>query len=58
MAKLLKKRDRLAPVRLEMEGFEMELAAELANRLGLKKKTDILFKMSAENIQRIRLSGF
>ncbi len=38
MAKLLKKRDRLAPVRLEMEGFEMELAAELANRLGLKKR--------------------
>ena len=38
MAKLLKKRDRLAPVRLEMEGFETDLALELAKRLDLKKK--------------------
>lgn len=38
MAKLLKKRDRLAPVRLEVEGMETELALRLAERLKLKKR--------------------
>jgi polyphosphate kinase len=56
MTKLLKKRDRLAPVRLEMEGFESDLAEILAQRLALKKhqifyskcplKTSYVFKFN------------
>lgn len=58
MAKLLKKRDRLAPVRLEMEGFETELAMMLAKRLYLKSRQIFYSRCPLKTAYVFQFTGF